>query len=82
MKSIDIRAETAVKLIAEFLDMDDTYVEGERHPTVVSRMNQMGRMMVGLIYFNNEYMRALETSVARAADCTIGKGKNGMIFLM
>lgn len=34
MKSIDIRSESAVKLLAEFLDMDDegrgVYVEGER----------------------------------------------------
>jgi hypothetical protein len=31
MKSIDIRAESAVKLLAEFLDMDTQYVAGERH---------------------------------------------------
>ena len=30
MKSIDIRSESAVKLLAEFLDMD-AYVPGERH---------------------------------------------------
>ncbi|KAI5891458.1 uncharacterized protein SCHCODRAFT_02629162 [Schizophyllum commune H4-8] len=32
MKSIDIRAESAIKLLAEFLDMDSPYVEGNRHP--------------------------------------------------
>jgi hypothetical protein len=31
MKSIDIRAENAVKLLAEFLDMDTQYVAGGRH---------------------------------------------------
>ena len=31
MKSIDIRSENAVKLLAEFLDMDVPYVPGERH---------------------------------------------------
>ncbi|KAK7436196.1 hypothetical protein VKT23_019272 [Stygiomarasmius scandens] len=31
MKSIDIRSESAVKLLAEFLDMDEPYFEGERH---------------------------------------------------
>ncbi|THH15425.1 hypothetical protein EW146_g5060 [Bondarzewia mesenterica] len=31
MKSIDIRSESAVKLLAEFLDMDAPYVDGERH---------------------------------------------------
>ena len=30
MKSIDIRSESAVKLLAEFLDMDTEYVEGRR----------------------------------------------------
>ncbi|EIN06523.1 hypothetical protein PUNSTDRAFT_53962 [Punctularia strigosozonata HHB-11173 SS5] len=31
MKSIDIRSESAVKLLAEFLDMDTPYVVGARH---------------------------------------------------
>ncbi|KIM44010.1 hypothetical protein M413DRAFT_25499 [Hebeloma cylindrosporum] len=31
MKAIDIRSESAVKLIAEFLDMDAPYTEGGRH---------------------------------------------------
>lgn len=31
MKSIDIRAESAIKLLAEFLDMDTPYVDGGRH---------------------------------------------------
>jgi hypothetical protein len=31
LKSIDIRSESAVKLLAEFLDMDTPYVPGERH---------------------------------------------------
>ncbi|OAX34565.1 hypothetical protein K503DRAFT_747224 [Rhizopogon vinicolor AM-OR11-026] len=31
MKSIDIRAESAVKLLAEFLDLDSLYIEGQRH---------------------------------------------------
>ncbi|KAH7907592.1 hypothetical protein BJ138DRAFT_482883 [Hygrophoropsis aurantiaca] len=31
MKSIDIRSESAIKLLAEFLDMDTPYIEGERH---------------------------------------------------
>ena len=31
MKAIDIRSESAVKLLAEFLDMDDGYVDGGRH---------------------------------------------------
>lgn len=31
MKSIDIRSESAVKLLAEFLDMDTPYIPGERH---------------------------------------------------
>lgn len=30
MKSIDIRAESAVKLLAEFLDMDTPYTETGR----------------------------------------------------
>lgn len=32
MKSLDIRSESAVKLLSEFLDMDQSYVEGEPHP--------------------------------------------------
>ena len=32
MKSLDIRSESAVKLLSEFLDMDQTYVEGDPHP--------------------------------------------------
>ncbi|KAG1769051.1 hypothetical protein EV702DRAFT_1142713 [Suillus placidus] len=32
MKSIDIRAEPAVKLLSEFLDLDTPYIEGQRHP--------------------------------------------------
>lgn len=31
MKSIDIRSESAVKLLAEFLDMETQYIAGERH---------------------------------------------------
>ncbi|KAI9449351.1 hypothetical protein BJY52DRAFT_1126851 [Lactarius psammicola] len=31
MKSIDIRSESAVKLLSEFLDMDTPYIPGERH---------------------------------------------------
>ena len=31
MKSIDIRSESAVKLLTEFLDIDVPYVEGRRH---------------------------------------------------
>jgi len=31
MKSIDIRSESAIKLLAEFLDMDGPYVQGGRH---------------------------------------------------
>ncbi|EIW78019.1 hypothetical protein CONPUDRAFT_75758 [Coniophora puteana RWD-64-598 SS2] len=31
MKSIDIRSESAIKLVAEFLDMDAPYIEGNRH---------------------------------------------------
>jgi hypothetical protein len=31
MKSIDIRSESAIKLLAEFLDMDTPYAPGERH---------------------------------------------------
>lgn len=31
MKAIDIRSESAVKLLAEFLDMDAPYVQGGRH---------------------------------------------------
>ncbi|KAH9056293.1 hypothetical protein EDB87DRAFT_1566736 [Lactarius vividus] len=31
MKSIDIRSESAIKLLAEFLDMDTSYIPGERH---------------------------------------------------
>ncbi|KAJ7226741.1 hypothetical protein GGX14DRAFT_417237, partial [Mycena pura] len=31
MKAIDIRSESAVKLLAEFLDLDAPYVEGWRH---------------------------------------------------
>jgi len=30
MKSIDIRSESAIRLLAEFLDMDAAYVPGER----------------------------------------------------
>ena len=32
MKAIDIRSESAIKLLAEFLDMDASYVEGRRFP--------------------------------------------------
>ena len=32
MKALDIRSESAVKLLSEFLDMDQPYVEGEPHP--------------------------------------------------
>ncbi|KAG1719560.1 uncharacterized protein EDB91DRAFT_1257568 [Suillus paluster] len=32
MKSIDIRAESSIKLLAEFLDLDTSYIEGQRHP--------------------------------------------------
>ncbi|KAG1726834.1 hypothetical protein EDB19DRAFT_207036 [Suillus lakei] len=32
MKSIDMRAESAVKLLSEFLDPDTSYIEGQRHP--------------------------------------------------
>ncbi|KAG1787327.1 uncharacterized protein HD556DRAFT_1246910, partial [Suillus plorans] len=32
MNSIDIRAESAVKLLSEFLDLDTFYIEGRRHP--------------------------------------------------
>lgn len=32
MKSLDIRSESAVKLLSEFLDMDQPYVEGDTHP--------------------------------------------------
>jgi len=32
MKSLDIRSESAVKLLSEFLDMDQPYVEGDSHP--------------------------------------------------
>lgn len=32
MKSLDIRSESTVKLLSEFLDMDQPYVEGESHP--------------------------------------------------
>jgi hypothetical protein len=31
MKSIDIRSESGIKLLAEFLDMDAPYAPGERH---------------------------------------------------
>ncbi|KIK58587.1 hypothetical protein GYMLUDRAFT_86214 [Collybiopsis luxurians FD-317 M1] len=31
MKAIDIRSESAVKLLAEFLDLDAPYIEGRRH---------------------------------------------------
>lgn len=31
MKAIDIRSESSVKLLAEFLDMDVPYVQGDRH---------------------------------------------------
>jgi hypothetical protein len=31
MKAIDIRSESAVKLLSEFLDLDTPYVEGGRH---------------------------------------------------
>jgi E3 ubiquitin-protein ligase Topors len=31
MKAIDIRSESAVKLLAEFLDMDVQYEPGQRH---------------------------------------------------
>ena len=32
MKSLDIRSESAVKLLSEFLDMDQPYLEGNPHP--------------------------------------------------
>ena len=32
MKSLDIRSESAVKLLSEFLDMDKPYQEGNPHP--------------------------------------------------
>lgn len=31
MKAIDIRSESAIKLLAEFLDMEVSYAPGERH---------------------------------------------------
>ncbi|KAI9435112.1 hypothetical protein H4582DRAFT_2080032 [Lactarius indigo] len=31
MKAIDIRSESAIKLLAEFLDMDKSYIPGERY---------------------------------------------------
>lgn len=31
MKAIDIRSESAVKLLSEFLDLDAPYIEGGRH---------------------------------------------------
>ncbi len=31
MKAIDIRSESAVKLLSEFLDIDEPYVFGGRH---------------------------------------------------
>ena len=31
MKSIDIRSESAVKLLSEFLDLDGPYTPGARH---------------------------------------------------
>jgi len=31
MKSIDIRSDSAIKLLAEFLDMDPSPAEGRRH---------------------------------------------------
>ena len=32
MKAIDIRSESSIKLLAEFLDMDKPYCEGRRFP--------------------------------------------------
>ena len=32
MKSLDIRSESAVKLLSEFLDMDQPYIEGDPRP--------------------------------------------------
>ena len=32
MKSLDIRSEPAVKLLSEFLDMDQPYIEGDPRP--------------------------------------------------
>ncbi|KAG1848407.1 hypothetical protein C8R48DRAFT_677326 [Suillus tomentosus] len=49
VKSIDIQAESAVKLLSEFLDLGTPYIEGQRHPNaehfahgVTLSLNELG----------------------------------------
>ncbi|KAF9653602.1 hypothetical protein BDM02DRAFT_3182613 [Thelephora ganbajun] len=41
MKSLDIRSESAVKLLSEFLDMDQPYMEGHPHPNAEHFAHEM-----------------------------------------
>lgn len=41
MKSLDIRSESAVKLLSEFLDMDRLYAEGSPHPNAEHFAHEM-----------------------------------------
>jgi E3 ubiquitin-protein ligase Topors len=47
MKSLDIRSESAVKLLSEFLDMDQPYVEGDQHPYAEHFAHGMPPYLIG-----------------------------------
>ena len=47
MKSLDIRSESAVKLLSEFLDMDQPYVEGDQHPIAEHFAHGMPSPLIG-----------------------------------
>lgn len=47
MKSLDIRSESAVKLLSEFLDMDQPYVEGGLHPNAEHFAHGMFSFLLG-----------------------------------
>ena len=51
LKSLDIRSESTVKLLSEFLDMDQPYVEGEPHPIAEHFAHGMLSFLHFLDYF-------------------------------
>lgn len=51
MKSLDIRSESAVKLLSEFLDMDQPYVEGGPHPNAEHFAHGMFSFLVTIYRF-------------------------------
>lgn len=68
MKSLDIRSESAVKLLSEFLDMDQPYVEGDPHPNAEHFAHGMLSLLIGyrllfLIFFR-PFRNALVSTVS------------------